>query len=335
MNTFIDIKYIGLLSPKLEQFKKKNDGLYNFRCPYCGDSKKNRTKARGYLIHNKTFFVYKCHNCEKSTDFSSLLKFVNTGLYDEYNFEMYKNKELYIQSDDNKKELNLTKPAYLKGDSPLKNIKKISQLSPFHPAVKWVRERNIQSRFHYKLFFCDKFFKWVNTFIPNKFPSLKGDHPRLVIPFLDKENKMFALQGRAFGKEEPKYLTIRLDYSKKLYGLDTINWNKKMYVVEGPIDSLFLDNCVATAHSDLRIDKKENVVLVPDNEPRNKEIVNKLYKLVDNGYNICVWPKTIRHKDINDMVINNIDAVEIKKIIDSNTHSKLSALQKINDWKNC
>ena len=78
MNTFVDTKYIGLLSSKLSQFKKKSGNLYNFRCPYCGDSEKSKTKARGYLILNKTFYVYKCHNCEKSTDFGSLLRYVNS-----------------------------------------------------------------------------------------------------------------------------------------------------------------------------------------------------------------------------------------------------------------
>ena len=331
MNTFVDTKYIGLLSSKLSQFKKKSGNLYNFRCPYCGDSEKSKTKARGYLILNKTFYVYKCHNCEKTTDFSSLLRYVNGDLHKEYTFEIYKNKNVYIQSDDNKKDLNLTRPVFLKGDSPLKKLKKISQLSPDHPVTKWVRNRHIQSRFHYKLFFCNRFYEWVNTFIPNKFPSLKGDHPRFVIPFLDKSNKMFALQGRAFGKEEPKYLTIRLSDEKKLYGLDSINWGRKVYVVEGPIDSLFLDNCVATAHSDLRIDKKDNVTLIPDNEPRNKEIVKRIRSFIEDDFSVCLFPEQIKQKDINEMVVSGVK--DIKKLIDDNTYKGLEAKVRFNEWR--
>lgn len=332
MNTFVDTKYIGLLSSKLSQFKKKSGNLYNFRCPYCGDSEKSKTKARGYLILNKTFYVYKCHNCEKSTDFGSLLRYVNSDLHKEYTFEIYKNKNVYIQSDDKKKDLNLSKSVFLKGDSPLKKLKKISQLSPDHPVTKWVRNRHIQSRFHYKLFFCNKFYEWVNTFAPNKFPSLKGDHPRFVIPFLDKSNKMFALQGRAFGKEEPKYLTIRLSDDKKLYGLDSVDWNKRVYVVEGPIDSLFLDNCIATAQSDLRV-KGDRVVLIPDNEPRNEQVIKQVSRYIDENYDIVIWPSDIKEKDINEMVSSGKTERDIKDIIARNTFNGLLARTKLSAWK--
>ena len=330
MNTFVDIKYIGLLSPNLSQFKKKKDGLYNFRCPYCGDSQKNKLKARGYLIHNKTFFVYKCHNCEKSTDFSNLLKYVNKKLYDDYVFEVYKNKKVYIETAEEEK-FNFVKPQFLKGDSPLKKLKKVSQLSPTHPVKKWVMKRRIESRYHYKLFFCSKFFEWVNKIITNKFPSTLKDHPRLVIPFLDENNKMFAFQGRAFGKEEPKYYTIKLSDKNKIYGLDTVSWSKKVYVVEGPLDSLFLDNCIATAQSDLRVPKKDNVVLIPDNEPRNREIVRRIEKFIEDEYSVCLFPENIKQKDINDMVLSGVN--NIQKIIDDNTFTGLEAKVRFRDWR--
>ena len=60
---YIDQKYLLLVSPQLKLFKKKSDGLYNFRCPYCGDSQKSRTKARGYVFRKKNDLFYKCHNC--------------------------------------------------------------------------------------------------------------------------------------------------------------------------------------------------------------------------------------------------------------------------------
>jgi len=332
MNTFVDTKYIGLLSSKLSQFKKKSGNLYNFRCPYCGDSEKSKTKARGYLILNKTFFVYKCHNCEKSTDFGSLLRYVNSDLHKEYTFEIYKNKNVYIQSDDIKKDLNLTKPVFLKGDSPLKKLKKISQLSPDHPVTKWVRNRHIQSRFHYKLFFCNRFYEWVNTFIPNKFPSLKGDHPRFVIPFLDKSNKMFALQGRAFGKEQPKYVTIKLDESKeKIYGLDRLDLNKPVNIVEGPIDSLFLDNCIAMAGADVALKiPAEQCTMIFDNEPRNEQIVNRMIDAVNKNYKVVIFPQSLKYKDINDMVLSGHDVMSMIKL---NTYSGLEAKVKFNSWK--
>ena len=143
MTVFIDLKYIGIVSSKLNQFKKKSDNLYNFRCPYCGDSKTSHTKARGYLFLNKTFFVYKCHNCEKSTDFSNLLKTVDNKLHDEYIFEIYKNKNVYIKDDNIP---IITQPVFHKGDFLLKKLKKISQLRDYHPAKQIIERRRIPSR---------------------------------------------------------------------------------------------------------------------------------------------------------------------------------------------
>ena len=329
MTVFIDLKYIGIVSSKLNQFKKNSDNLYNFRCPYCGDSKTSHTKARGYLFLNKTFFVYKCHNCEKSTDFSNLLKTVDNKLHDEYIFEIYKNKNVYIKDDNIP---IITQPVFHKGDFLLKKLKKISQLRDYHPAKQIIERRRIPSRFHYKLYFAPKFFEWVNKIVPNKFPSNVKDHPRLVIPFLDKRNKMFAFQGRAFGKEEPKYFTISLNEDRKIYGLDKVNWSKKVYVVEGPIDSLFLDNCVATANSDLRIEeKKEDIILVPDNQPRNLEIVKRIQTFIDQDYSVCLWPENIKEKDINDMVLSGIK--DIKQIINENTFRGLEAKVHFKTWR--
>jgi len=330
MTTFIDVKYIGLVSSKLNQFKKKSDNLYNFRCPYCGDSKTSHTKARGYLILNKTFFVYKCHNCEKSTDFSNLLKTLDKNLYDEYTFEVYKNKNVYIKGED--KIPVFKKPVFHKGDSSLKKLKTISQLESYHPAKKIIDKRKIPSQFHYKLYFAPKFFNWVNEIIPNKFSSILKDHPRLVIPFFDERKKMYAFQGRAFGKEEPKYFTICLNDDRKIYGLDKVNWDKTVYVVEGPIDSLFIDNCIATANSDLRIEeRKETIVLVPDNQPRNLEIVKRIKTFIDEDYSVCLWPETMIDKDINDMVLSGVK--DIKRIINENTFRGLEAKVRFKNWR--
>ena len=254
---YIDQKYLLLVSSQLKLFKKKSDGLYNFRCPYCGDSHKSKTKARGYVFRKEQKLLYRCHNCSKGTTLQGLLKHIDVNIYKDYIFEQFKkdktNKEL-----DGK--LTFTQPKFMKG-SPLKSLKKISQLKHDHPVKKFVDSRKIPTNTHYELFFAPKFYKWVNTIIPNKFPSVEGDHPRLVIPFFDESNNMFAFQGRAFGKEEPKYITIILDSQReKVYGLNKVDWNKTVYVVEGPIDSLFLDNCVATAQSDLRLKNRKNNV---------------------------------------------------------------------------
>jgi hypothetical protein len=256
------------------------------------------------------------------------LKQVDSKIYNEYILERYKKKEV---------EPDITqfrKPRFLLGDSPLKSLIKVSTLEHNHPVKKFLEKRQIPSRFHYELFLAPKFFEWVNTLVPNKFPSLDGDHPRLVIPFFNTKEKMFAFQGRAFGEEKPKYITIVLDSeSPKIYGINKIDWNKKVYVVEGPIDSLFLDNCIATAQSDLRVGHKDNVILVPDNEPRNKEIVKQIERFIDDGYSVVLWPEYVKEKDINDMILSGKTTVEIQKIINENVYNGINAKTQFVFWK--
>jgi len=188
-----------------------------------------------------------------------------------------------------------------------------------------------------KLYFCDKFMSFVNEVKPNTFPHTKGEHPRLIIPFYDVDGKAFAFQGRAFGNEQPKYLTVKLDENKqKVYGLERINFQRQVYITEGPIDSLFVDNCLAAAGADLILKNKinnEDVTYIFDNEPRNKEIIKRMYDVVEKDYNLVVWPEDMRHKDINDMIMAGLTKTEVYDILNRNTYSKLSALTKLNEYK--
>jgi hypothetical protein len=110
-----------------------------------------------------------------------------------------------------------------------------------------------------------------------------------------------------------------------------------VYVTEGPIDSMFLENAVATADSNLEsitdcVDKS-NVVLVFDNEPRNKEIINKINHAIENHFNVVIWPEFIEEKDINEMVLNGFSPDEIQDIISKNTFVNLRAKMEFVNWK--
>ena len=87
---YVDTKYISLVSGRLEKFSKKNENLFNFRCPYCGDSQKNRNRARGYFYRHKGSFIYKCHNCGVGRTLSNFLKDQDPDLYGEYVMEAYR-----------------------------------------------------------------------------------------------------------------------------------------------------------------------------------------------------------------------------------------------------
>ena len=331
MSSYIDLKFINDVSSRLSQFKKKTDYLFNFRCPHCGDSQKSKTKARAYLYRVKNDMFFKCHNCGQGQNFANFLKFVDPKLYSEYVLERYKGSAPATPTP--KFDFQ---PVKFKDQTILDDLKSISDLSEDHPARLYCIKRKIPKKYFDILYLCNKFMTLVNKVKPKTYKVIK-DHPRLIIPFFDTTGKLFAFQGRAFGKEQPKYLTIKLDENKqKIYGLERVNFTKQVKIVEGPIDSLFISNCLAAAGADLFLKNKipnEKVLYIFDNEPRNKEIVDRMYKVIEKNYNIVIWPDDIQLKDVNDMIMNGYTISEIENIISKNTYNKLSALTKLTHWK--
>jgi len=336
MSTFVDIKYLNLMSHRLQRFSKKGDYLWNFRCPFCGDSKKNKSKARGYVYRTKNDLFYKCHNCSKGTNLANLVLEVDESLYKEYLVERYKEGSTANGRGGNVEnpEFNIPKPVFIEKDI-LSKHKSFRELGQDHPAVQSISKRLIPQHRYNDIYLVDKFFTWTNELIPNKFKDLTNDHPRMVIPFRDADGKVFAYQGRAFGEEKPKYITIVLDKNKKkIFGLDRLDNNRSILICEGPIDSFFLPNCIAVAQGDLRLPQyKEKSTLVFDNEPRNREIVKNIEKAIEEDYSVVIWPQDIKEKDINDMIISGLTNGEISDIIHRNTFSGLHAKTQISHWK--
>lgn len=331
-------KYIGLASSRLVKFKRKGPTLYNFRCPICGDSDSNRNKARGYIYEKKGNMMFHCHNCGASASVPNFIRMLDQNLYNEMQMEKLQENKTPEQLDYEQFVEKMKKPVFMKS-GPLKGLKKVSQLSPDHPIKKFVDSRKIPTPYHAKLFVCSNFKHYTNNLVPGKFDdsSLERDETRLLIPFISTDKVMHAYQGRALGKSAVKYITIVLDDNvPKIYGLDTVNRDRTIYVVEGPIDSMFIPNAVATAGGDLVSAitslPKDKVVVVYDNEPRSKETIKKLDKAIMNGYNVCIWPENLDHKDINDMVLAGLSADFIKHIIDTHTYKDLAAKLMLTKW---
>jgi transcription elongation factor Elf1 len=333
--SYIDVKFLNLLSTRLPKFKRKSENLFNFRCPHCGDSKKSSSKARGFVYLKKNDMFFKCHNCGVGQTLGNLIKFLDPTMYKEYVFERFKDGK--VESD--KPEFDFTPSKTLKtktaNEKELDSLKRFDKLVTTHPAKKFIFDRLIPKEHWDKFFFCRNFFEWTNSIVPNKFPSLSQDHPRVVIPFYDRAGNFFAFQGRAFGKEQPKYITIKFDETKqKIYGLDRIDLNKPVMITEGPIDSLFLDNAIALAGADAVVKiQHEQCTMIFDNEPRNEHIVNRMKTAVDKKFNLVVWPESLKYKDINDMIVAGMSSTKIASLIHSSTHCGLQALQHINKWK--
>lgn len=335
---WIDQKYIGFVSNRVEQFKRQQNNIFNMRCPICGDSKTNKFKTRGYIIEKPVVgTIYFCHNCHASMSLANFLSHIDGELCEQYKRERFLEKNSIQEKPPQPDIAKVVIPKYLKGNQPLKAIKKISQLDHDHPAKKYVLRRKIPSSTHFKLFFAPKFNAWVNSIVPEKL-NVNDDEPRLVIPFIDSKGDLFGFQGRSFKKEsQRRYITIMLDYDKpKLFGWDTVNSAGNIWCVEGPIDSLFLPNCIAMAGADIDLnivfpDKPANeFVIIMDNEPRNKQIVDRVEKAINRGYNVCIWPDDLHYKDINDIVVAGLDP---EVIIRENTKSGLTALAALTQWK--
>ena len=328
MQSYIDVKYVNIISPLLQQFKKKGDFLWNFRCPYCGDSQKSRTKARGFVYRKKNDLFYKCHNCGVGTTLGKLIEHLDSKSYKDYIMERYKSG---VKTVNKEPEFKFDEPVFRSKDV-CSTLNSLEELQDDHPARKIIDRRNLPISSYKDLFLCPEFYKFTNNLIPNKFPSLDGDHPRLLIPFRDEEGEVFAYQGRAFGNEQPKYLTIKLQERDKIFGLDRIDKREEVLVVEGPLDSLFLDNCIAVAGADVpNLDCDFTVVF--DNEPRNKELLKQVEKAINRGHKICLWPEGMEYKDINDMILGGYTKEEIQDLIKHNTYQGTTATLWFTKWR--
>lgn len=341
MSIYIDRKFLLLVSHRLEQFKQKKEDLYNFRCPVCGDSQKNKLKARAYVYRKKNDYYMSCHNCHVGLTMYNFLKHVDASTLQEYSLERFANNETTTHNYPKKNIVESFKFSTPKFKTKQKlALEPISKLNSDHFAKAYVLGRGIPKERYNDLYFAQDFKKFIDDNFPGTSDKLIDNDPRLVIPFYDTDGNIFTLQGRSLSGNKLRYITIKLkEFSSKIFGLDKINTNETIYVVEGPIDSLFLTNCIATADSNLTsassLFDKEKLVLVYDREPRNKEIVKQIEKSIKQGFNVCLFPDTIEGKDINEMILSGIKKEEIMTIIDKCTYSGPRAEMEFSIWKKC
>lgn len=333
---YLDVKYLKLVSIRLEGFVQKKDDLFNCRCPYCGDSSKKKTKKRGFFYKKGNGLFYRCFNCEVSTTFYKTLEFLDPTLTKEYSLERFSNGS--------SKHGNYTKPKIQPSPPVFKkfidiNLPSISSLSEDNIAKKYILNRKIPKGSHKDLFYAEDFKKFVSEIKPDYEKTLLDNDPRLIIPFRDENGTLFAFQGRALSNNSLRYITIKLDEEKtKLFGLDRIDKKQSIKVCEGPIDSLFIKNAIATADSNLTVAEilgKDRITLIFDNEPRNKAIVKQIESAIDKDFKVCLFPSSFNGKDINEAIINGLTKPKIESIIEQNTFEGLRAKMEFMNWKKC
>ena len=330
--SYLDDKYLGLISPRLEKFKKIRAGVYNFRCPYCGDSQKHKNKARGYIYQNKADYNFKCHNCGMTRSFTYFLKDRDQPLYDEYIMERYKEGLTGKGTVTPEPKFTFPQPKFRKKDI-CDELTKISELNTTHRAKKYLINRGINEDTLSKLFYCPNFKEWTNKH-KKIFDNTNHDDQRIIIPLRHSDGQLFGYQGRSLDPtSKMRYITVMLDEdAPKLYGLEKINTQKPIYILEGPFDSLFVENSVAMCGSDVDIRSFgwSNYIWVFDNEPRNREIVSRIERCINRGDKVVIWPSHIQEKDVNEMILAKYD---ICTILEGSTHSELTAKLKLNLWK--
>ena len=319
----IDSKYIGLISSRLQKFKRVKSNLYNFRCPICGDSQKHKNKARGYFYQIKTNTNFKCHNCGASLSFNNFLKQIDSTLHKQYTLEKFKEghaggRNFVVEEP----KFDFTKPVF-------KSKLDLPKASEVPIAREYLSKRRLDPT---KFYFAQKFQEWTNK-QKQTFDNIVRDECRIVIPLYDTNSELIGFQGRSLVPNSIKYITVMLNDNKpKIYGLEKINEREPIFIVEGPFDSTLVENSIAMCGSDvdIRTYNWSDYIWVFDNEPRNREINNRVSKIIDRGDKVVIWPNHIKQKDINDMVLSNIDVMSVLK---SNTYSGLKAKVKFNNWK--
>ena len=317
----IDSKFIGLISSRLERFKRVKSNLYNFRCPVCGDSKKNKSKTRGYLYGMKADVNFKCHNCGASMTFANFLKYLDSALHKQYIFERFKTNSSGRGTVVEEPTFNFEAPKF-------KKKLKLPKASEHPRPAGYLTARKLNPE---NFYYAEHFKKFVNSLKPT-FDSIKYDEERIVIPLYYEKN-LIGLQGRAIDPNPVKYLTVMFDDdAPKIYGLDNIRRDAPVFVTEGPFDSTFIRNSIAMCGADADVSRWgiSNPVWIYDNEPRNREITNRIAKTIDAGHSVVIWPDSIDDKDINDMVMSGLD---VQSVIESNTYSGLEAKLKFTTWK--
>jgi len=345
---WLERKYLSMVVSSLDMAKWKGDTTLNHRCLYCGDSSKNTYKARGYHFAVEQSYIYKCHNCGKSTSSINFIKDHFPVIHKEYIKEWLKESGRKPKRSASSHKMPSSNEFKFKPKTEVINKKDIMTVDNLKFLMKPCNEVAVARKYLEDRMIPEVHFKdlWYTenpqslSMLSSKYKDrVLGNDPRIVLPFFNEEGELIGISGRAINDSPLRYLTMRLqDELPLIFNLNKVDKTKTIYVTEGPIDSLFLPNAIAVAGSDFKkIDEtiKNNAVLIFDNEPRNKEILKKLEEVVDLGYSVCIWndKRITEYKDINEMIVNGLTEEEVKSIIDECTFTGLGAKLKIKEYK--
>lgn len=335
----IDLDWMKQLSLSLKRFRKVKDRVYVCRCPFCGDSKKSSAKARFYFYVKQGMLNVDCKNCGYSSSFFNFVKKFSPEQFDAYKKETLLSSFTQPKKPTDSPLLNDTKPQFkiekTVSDQIFDYLTPINKLDKSHVAIQYLYNRGFRESQCKLLFYTENFKEVARVFDAGAAKNLREKEPRIIIPFYDETGVCVAFQGRSLDPESKlKYITIKQnDDVEKVYGLERIDHSNTIYCVEGPLDSLFVENCLATCDANL-LSCKIADVYIWDNEPRNPDIVKYMKTAIDKGYKLVVWPTSPDRKiDINEMIQSGVSEEMLMRIIKKCTVKGLKAKVEFNKWK--
>ena len=334
----INVLYENIFKISYNKYNK----TYNGCCPFCKEGKSWGVKKRFYYIPEKE--VAYCHNCGYSKgSLNFILELTNKPLHIVVNEIKDFDIEIQLPREEVKEEKKVTDKSL---PEDCINLSDPSQVEYYKDnaavkiALNLIRDRKL-----------DKGINKPKTF----YISLKDKvhKNRLILPFYDENNDIIFYQSRGLTKkdlyERPKYLS-KVGAERSLYGIQNINPDLDyVFIFEGPIDSYFVENGLATCGITENSSKmfttlqKQQInklnlyekIYVLDNQYCDKAALNKSIALVDNNEKVFIWPKELKKfKDFNDIcVAGNKDKIKPEFIL-KNTHSGLKAKLLLTEIKN-
>lgn len=340
---FLQRNYADQVGMRIPKYRVQQYSPYraNFRCPICGDSQKNKFKKRGYILEKNSSLMFYCHNECGTINFEKFLELHHGDLYTQYRFDLF---QLYKDQNNNSPS---PKEEYIEPELFKVEVEDLKGLIPLNeapiPVQRYIKKRMIPEDFYDEIFYTDQFFEYINTKIPLKFGKglLKEKDHRIVLPMYDEDGKIFGVIGRSLNPNSTtRYLTVKFNEAMpKIYGLERLDRNKFVYFTEGPIDSYFVDNCLALAGTDgnpsLIISNPQRYGMILDNQPRSISVLKKYEKYIRMGCYMFIWPESISEdiKDLNDWAMTGISHEEMMEIIRVNTFNDAMLRIRFNNWR--
>jgi hypothetical protein len=347
MSIALDVKYARMLNLLL--FRETHKNHFNFRCPFCKDSQKSKTKKRAYLIptKDKQGLYFNCFNCHEPIGGMSYFIFkISPTMAKNYNREKFEEnriipqKSIVVEKKDDLVEIQQI--LEIKGD-----IENVIELESTHRAVKYLQDRKVAIEYWSDIFYTKNYKKWiVDNYLPEMYKSVNREDERLIFPLYTKKGELIGFQGRSLDPtNEVRYLTVKIKDTEYplVYGINKIVLtNLYIFLAEGIFDSLMLKNSMAMLKSDMNLNfMKENfssqkTIFIFDNEPHNKFIVRNYEKIANlDEFGLFIWPKDANVKDLNDLAVKkSMSSDEIEKYVKGSViFGKMQKILKLSQWK--